>query len=1421
MSNLTPTPLRGPKIFNVGALFKQLSYGLTIEDAPTAFPPGSNLLVAGPSGVGKTFFALALVRELMRSNPSAELYLITVDHQIDKLSRQYEAFGWFSRSDLVFNGADQKRVRIIPINEGQLPQPTRGAEELINPVLTRVRRLQVDRQEEDDSRPAFVVLDNLTTLVKDSRDLGDRQRNLKEIVDRLAEILSPRLCLTLLISSTLAEAAAAEEDIATHVFRLRLEETGSRWSRVFDIRKAPDAAPLLRGEHTWEVLTPVTLDEVVAFADLQSEIKKWQADPKQDADQPDAETTPKRWATLAIIPHARLTPIGRLQDVRPATGEGQLSTANPDIGHNVLFNATVIPTRLFTGVPGLDEMIRGDTDFWARPIDRFHQSDPKRGADRWKKTGGLYSGSATFLLGRSGTGKTNACLQFLTAHGDLSRCLYVNFENRPHRIHQWFPGSEDAKDRLARCRFLYRRRSQLDRNLLMSELFWIVRRCRIERIALDGLSDLQTVLTPREYSQLVEELIVCIREANFKARVDNFKARVDSWRASPPGTTEPARETDYERWNPQPITIIVSLEADPTSDIVSQYLSYSYADNVVALRQVAVNDQLRKTIVVPKARGQAPDPQVREVVVAAGHDYPLRVIPGLDNYRQLTGPAPKPVRLTLQCIAESPVQQAYNDKLINHLVNQFGYKIRRFGFSSGDLIRTLEDIAAGLTRIPFSDVKLLTIDEWWVRELRAREAVRGRTGVAAGDPKWSLASTRHPLLRLNPFLYGGVAPGLTAADRVELCAQAFWAVEIEKAAVPILTEKDSDKPVFRADVVALPNSMDFGLMGLNANRVPNDVAPTGGGQQERAAWETLLPRVWAARTDDNWFRSPGSGDNTVADFLSKALSNQAEQRELSPPTIGFCFDMETPVTTTCVFLELCWAYGAPEEIFVRDLAEYASAKDKSEFIRHHPATWAVKLLQFFVVEELMPPRTTLQDTRRAILSRLWYSNIPEVDPKGCPPVPPKKGAAGDKPGSGATPRPEPRQEGPSGGFLRPIPYFPLGVSTAPTAPTAPAAPADEDLVSDAVLVCVHDAANRFARLIDRLRSVVAYRREVIPGDDGSIIRSIRAAEEAFLGLGLGGLFDFARRSPFPRGRPPAAPFTYGRARRVCELLLTQAGAIEGVVVASPLFNHGLGLEHTGESTVAGFLPPQHPEGGTGEQHWRHLPYAMFMDLRDAAGLFRWHRRRLRFLHDELGRSAPNEGTGFLTGFCCEGSWLVGVDRATRSPDLAAKFLTEITSLHQAEQKARIGAGIPALKDFYDLHGGEFVPCFPPEWMTWDDFLDATLARARRRSRAFCARLRTSDVFTFIDQRLFACLTLAALKGERYRESAPGRAAVVGELTAAAESTVKALFELLAEQMRTEAACDSSGSGPSHCVTCPNPDGCKGVFHTPEAPASPE
>lgn len=1448
----SPTLLPVEHIPSLAVLFKPLPRDS--KGATPGFPRRSTLLVSGRAGSGKSFFALSLARELMRHRDleSSELYFITLQTNLEQLGEKFQGVGWFTKvddkTDPVFT---PNRVRLVSVNETDLPQPTRGAEELVNPILTKVRYLQAPPH--TTAKDVIVLVDPLTALVKDSQSLGDRRRNVSELVTLLKVILGGRLALCILTADVGENAndlaVAEDETVADFVFRLGFRDTGGgRLSRELNVRKCPESAPMLLGKHSWEVLTPANLKEVFAYEGQRENRRKMLEDPRNDSEKVGwVEERKGAWGTVAIIPHPRLPAIGNLQD-----WEG---------GDNATGSRR---SPLFSGVPGLDEMLAGDGDYWARSTQQILAASNDEGR-------GLYPGSTTFLLGRAGTGKTICSLQFLLAHKDnLDRCLYVNFENRPHRVREWYPGSENNREALARCKQLYRRRAQLDVNLLINELSWIVRNDKIERIVFDGLSDLTSVLDQQEYSQLVEELIVCVREANFQANEEaKQKATKDQGSAvsdhdaiqhevaKQKATKDQTAGGDAQKRAVDYITIYISLESDLDAESISRYQSYSFADNVLVLRQVVINDEQRKTIEVVKARGQAPDRQLRELVFRLDDEYPVRVVPGLDNYRQVAGGRPEPVRVALQLISENPMAERCNQLLTTRLRSLFGYSVRQYGFSRGEIARTLLDIASGIDRIPFSDVKLLHVDEWWIRELRVK-------GGWLGNSKELFAERRHPLLRLNHFLLG------SDTDRnIQRFPSDFWAIEMDKACVPVLTrseEYSSNKLHFRADVVVLPSYADYGIFCVNARLLPRapqhnpgtgEKAGTAGaglgvggrpeckgqGTEEKGGtvgagqdkqgrqntWQEILdevPRVWCRlvqRDSDRgwWFEHPQpEAPSTVVDVMKQIVTNK--DKPTDAPLIGFCFDMETPATAACTFLELCWAFGATEEVFIQDVCSYAAIEthsDQETFLARHPATLALQFLMFLVIEDLMPTRTTLRDAKRAVFSRHWYSSIPWVDPAAQP-------SAGG--GSGCDQAPAnmkgadwfPQEESPKAKearirdrFLYPLPFFPLGDMPTDSTRGQPAV----------LLLSLQDAITRFSRLIERLEATVAYR---TTPPDGIKLLDLLKQSRGDVETVASSFKDWVDWRVTANKPVPGGDSSRERLLRIVDVLNSTAQKIKDNIQCSNIFALGIG-EELRRQTPPGFDPADEMGG----EHWRHFPYAIFMDIRDVLEFFRWHEFRMRLIAGALQDKPPslssligkassdtgNTKVGHdskpLTGYACEGSWMIGVDRTTRSPTLAAKFVLEIASLQASVSRAQLGAGIPARKDFYDYYGNSFVPCFPEADITWSELLRFLGSRSRCRTRSFCARLHLSAVFEAIDRQMFHCLTLSGELRRQYELNVTTDPVAIKKLQEAARSATRQIFDMICNGMKEQARVDfdnSVGAKPEYatCVTCPTNEACK-------------
>ncbi len=180
-----------------------------------------------------------------------------------------------------------------------------------------------------------------------------------------------------------------------------------------------------------------------------------------------------------------------------------------------------------------------------------------------------------------------------------------------------------------------------------------------------------------------------------------------------------------------------------------------------------------------------------------------------------------------------------------------------------------------------------------------------------------------------------------------------------------------------------------------------------------------------------------------------------------------------------------------------------------------------------------------------------------------------------------------------------------------------------------------------------------------------------------------------------------------------------------------------------------------------EQNESHSTSTPTMDREDVQEVLAWHALRLQILvahaHGKtladvlaqgekiwcLPPEAPENaiaGGAALTGYGCQGSWMYAVHRSSRSVRLARDLIQEMTSLAAAEERQRRGAGIPARKDFFRLHGRERVRF--AENLTWRQLLRFGCARARRRHRVLPRGVDASSIYEALHQEILSCLNEA-------------------------------------------------------------------------------
>ncbi len=1297
-----------PKIFKMAGLFGPPDSAGT---KPVGFRRGSTVLISGSPGSGKTVVALGLARALM-TEPDLrdyDLFYISPEVTRDVLQKQFTEFGWFADGDPVF--AYGRRVFVPDVPVARVDRPVLSTDEMVNLVFSQIKELRRGRT----GRDAFVVVDSLTALLRDS-PTGERRRQTHEFIHRLRTAftdrhttLGDRLALALLTAETPAvppTEVVAEEYVADFVFKLKLSDTGSgRRLRTWEVTKSHGAYTAL-GQHTWAMISEKTSPFVIFDDSLRGFIKDLAQFPQmRTGDKPltdpdrrnqfeagwEVLTGPLSESGLESLDEAWRDKWNKVKGGLDGGGDWGAVVVFPRAGAQLLpvrtspAGTSAVPAKRWSGIPGLDEMLLGDSEYWTR-ADKWLATDLQQPI--WQP--GLFERSTTLLLGPSGTGKTIMCFQFLIANADvefqqlhreskrggqkladmtinrirelpvmdkirekLGRTLYVNFENKPDRIAQYAKVVSVLSALLIEdIHQLYFRRANLDVNKFLAHLIWVIRHYKIDRVAIDGLSDLLATTEKTEYSRLVETLLESIRDAR---------------RA--------------------PVTTLVTFEMPPNFEVIppSDGLSVT-ADNVVVLRSLPINDELRKTAFVLKARGLSHDRQVREIVVDQEYSQelapPLRVQGGLESYTNLLAGKPEPITVVLQLFHENSAQAKYNAELVRRLRRMFGYTFRTYEFTRPEMSRTLEDADAPAGRIPRSDVKILSLDEWWIRELDQ---------PGAGQP----------LLRLDPFYpkaAGGVTPAHTASP------SEHWVTEIEKATSVVRDDQGG-----KADVrlLAVPNYTDFGLFCVNLTKAQS-LKDAHAENWEK--WLSRIPRVWAEPNGEGWFKKPDAKDHkdTVVTYLYWATQKLSGQQRW-----GFTFDMETAETVTCMVLEMSWGFGAPEDFLTRNARDDRLKEDQNGskgYLDGLEFTAAVRLLQYLVFHELMPARAHPDSARHALLSRQWYSTLRDLD----------------------------------GVSLLPLPFFPVGV-LAPTSRKTVLRAIDRAVRDECghlyrLIRRLHAAAvvrgsqKHATRLHQWLTSELLARhatscltqgeREEIEKRQKEILARPELLRQKLVDLrklsnGLANFILGPESFLFGKAAVWKSSVKRGKAAEIEDCWLPAAMSLDLRDARQLLRWHRVRLA---------MLVAQWNQTSLGEAVSKAVGDAL-----DGAAT-------------GVGKLGFRRVTA-LTGYACSGSWLVGVHKTAHSPQLSWKLIEEITSAHSARDRGRAGAGIPTRKDFFSYHGDDQVPGLPNP-MSWDTLFLCAAAKARRRDRAVPPDVSVSELSAVVHRQVLHCLTLADMERQK-------------------------------------------------------------------------
>lgn len=214
--------------------------------------------------------------------------------------------------------------------------------------------------------------------------------------------------------------------------------------------------------------------------------------------------------------------------------------------------------RLSLGVPGLDEMMGG----------------------------GIYAGDSLLVTGPSGTGKSALATQFIAAGlNEGETAVMALFEERPHgytRRADSFGLNLKAALRTGKLEILYLRPLDLSVDETMQEILDAIERVGATRLVIDSLVGFEMALAPgfrADFRESLYRMIVALTGA---------------------GVT---------------ILSTVELEDTFTAFSLSHYAISFLTDDIIRLRYVEIDGQLRKVLVVVKMRGSNHVKDIREYLI--------------------------------------------------------------------------------------------------------------------------------------------------------------------------------------------------------------------------------------------------------------------------------------------------------------------------------------------------------------------------------------------------------------------------------------------------------------------------------------------------------------------------------------------------------------------------------------------------------------------------------------------------------------------------------------------------------------------------------------------------------------------------------------------------------------------------------------
>ena len=583
---------------------------------------------------------------------------------------------------------------------------------------------------------------------------------------------------------------------------------------------------------------------------------------------------------------------------------------------------------------------------------------------------------------------------------NLFICLGPNARETVERAWQTMEkglSSQEARDRFkkhSRCSdwvaVLDFTQSHFDFNQLMAHLSWALGFFKPLRIAFDGLAEWATMFERSDAAKMLEAISVVIHH-------------------------HPAFEKADPLWRPRP-TVFMTYEGLSGVEALRDESPNVAAENILMIKPINIQDEIRRIVYVLKSTHDRPDRNVRELSM---HKARLQVRAGLDTFNGLLQGRTEPAEVLLQLFRENESQRDFNQWLVHRLSRLVNLRFKSLDFNRSEIGRTLEDTKSQ-TRFPPADLKIISLDQWWLGEKMSRGAGAVSSPVLDLSPIWS---NNHDEAGQGDE-YPSIAPSW----------QDFWSFELEKASPPSATGP--------REIYAVPGYVDFGMFCVNLKAIfdgtraegeSNVSDKSGAGRAEtpstrafrqlgrslalehvgdddpnstlerlgkayytrpgshadawakrrsdaeaksiiQDAWIRLsesIPRFWARPDKEGiWFERGPDDAKSRPTILGKFMQPDfGEAFGLKADFWLFSFDMATRENCACVFFEFAWAFGASEGFLTR-------GSNQADI---QACETALRFLQLLVLEGLMPSRGTVNTTRRSLFSHHFYSTLQAVN----------------------------------------------------------------------------------------------------------------------------------------------------------------------------------------------------------------------------------------------------------------------------------------------------------------------------------------------------------------------------------------------------------------------------------------------------------